>query len=76
MYSWIEDLGYSQQLERAQGNDSSQVEDLKFCLKTPSSLDLTTELALDCFQVVLAELKDLKRGKVIGCLTSTKLIAY
>lgn len=38
MYNWIEDLGYSQQLERAQGNDSSQVEEHKFCLKTPPLL--------------------------------------
>lgn len=45
-------------------------------VKTLSSPDLTTELPLDSFDAELAELKDPKRGKVIGCLTSTKLIAY
>lgn len=48
----------------------------EFCLKTLSSLDLTAELTLDSFQTVLTKLKDLKRGEIIGCLTSTNLIAY
>lgn len=46
------------------------------CVKTLSSPDLTTELPLGSFNAELAELKNPKRGKVIGCLTSTKLIAY